>query len=164
MSICGPLFGAVVDVLQAAATAGSIGSGTVKVDPARVYQAAMPQANLQRPSLCIALPTAPYDSSDWGATQNIRNGIFKVQVGLVADVSQDAGVAHPYGDGTNPGILTLADDVANALENGKAAFYAATARLVDYSVSSAAFAKEDALVASATITITFKTRFQAGAR
>lgn len=159
MSIAGPLFGAVVDVLRNAATAAQIA-----VDPKSIYQAQMPSANTQLPAMAIRLPTQPYDSTDWGATQNIRNGVFKVEVGLMAAIPQDASVAHPYGDATTPGILTLTDDVMNALENGKATFFAATGRLVDFAVTSSAFAKEDSLTASATITVIFKTRFQAGSR
>lgn len=159
MSIAGPLFGSVVDVLRNAATATAIA-----VDPKSIYQAQMPTGNPQRPWMAIRLPTSPYDSTVWGASSNVRNGIFKVEVGLLADIPQDATNPHPYGDATTPGILTLVDDVLNALENGRATFMAASPKLVDYAVTASAFQKEDALTASATITIIFATRFTAGAR
>ena len=160
----GPLYGAVVDVLKAAATAGSIGSGAMALDPLKVFEAAVPQSGGQLPLAVVRLPLQPYDSNKWVASGNFKDSLFKVEVALQCNVTLDGSVAHPYGDGTTPGILTLSDDVMNALETAGSTFKAATAKLIDFSVGAAAMQPDAAGTATTIFTITFQVRYVAGNR
>jgi hypothetical protein len=151
------LFAQVVDTLRAAGPAMSI-----PVDPARVFQANVPDMNAQNPTLAVRFPQGPYDTGSWAASSNKRNAIFIVEVGVIANLSSDG--SHPYGDATHPGILTLTADVKNALENDFNTFRAACPQMVDYQLTTTFYVSEDVSIASATITINFAVRFPMGGR
>lgn len=153
------LYAAVVDVLKSAAP-----SLTPAVDPLRVFQVTGQEANAELPWIAARLPI-DYGNSTWVGTGNLQDNLYRVEVGVAAELIGDGNGTHPYGDASTPGPLTLIDSVQDALENARATFLAATPRLVDYSVSAQAFQKQDGTrVVFGTITITFKVRFRAGNR
>lgn len=151
------LFSAVVDVLKSAGPSFSI-----PVDANRVFQVNMPEQNAQLPALAVRLPQNPYDVGKWATTGNKRDAVFTVEVGLICQLPSDG--THPYGDDTHPGILTVSADIKNALENALATFRSATGTMVDFQTTSTMYQSEEPGIASATIAITFLTRYIAGNR
>lgn len=133
------------------------------MEPQDIAMLVSPVGAKQKPYLVVRLPQEPYSSNVWGGSSNLKNGQFIVDVDVVGEVTPDR--AQPYGNEMQMGILNLADDVMDVLENARAALIASSPKVVDYEVTAAAHQQgEDARTIAVTIRLLFKTRFFAGAR
>lgn len=156
-------FNAVQDVIIAACTGGAIA-----VDPGKVFIEAEPQAGGKLPQITIAMPQEPYEDDTWAGSDKLKNSIFKLYVFVVAELNVAATVpgGHPFGDATTPGLLTIADQVCDALDSAYSTLMAASPKNVDVANSSKVFTRNAAGVRQVVtrITVTFKVRFFAGNR
>lgn len=150
-------------VLAALQDAAQGGTGELPVEPGDIAMLVSPMGGQQKPYIVVRLPTEPYTSAAWGGSSNLRNAIFIVDVDVVGETVPEN--PQPYGSDANTGILTLADDVMDVLENAREALLNTTPRLYDYELTAAAHQRgEDARTVSVTIRCSFKIRFFAGRR
>lgn len=160
MAYSAKLFNAVLAIVKAAATGGSI----TGVKATNVFIAALPQAGREKPFIVVRLPQEPFKSSSWGGTGDLRNGMFIVDVDLCDELK--TGQANPFGDDptTSPGLLTRIDQLQDALENGRAAMLAASPKAYDLEMNTTAhLIPADAVTAAvATIRVAIKVRYRAG--
>lgn len=154
-------FNVLVDVLKAAAQGGT---GDLPMEAGDIFAGATPQAGNQRPFLLVRLPQEPYSTFEWGGTSALKTALFVVDVDVVDEVAPER--SQPYGSEALPGILTLADDVMDVLENGRDTILAASGRIVDYAMTASAHSRSegDGRTIVATIRVAFKVRFFAGQR
>lgn len=159
-SLC---FNAVLQVIQAAAAAGTIG-----VDPNSIFQAAQPMAGIALPYIAISLPSEPYENDSWGGTSNLKNGIFQVDVHVVGELRKEdtTPTGHPYGDINYYGILILSDLVQDALDQAYATLKAASPKVVDVFVATTIHGRNsaDARQIVSSTRVKFLIRFFAGQR
>lgn len=160
MSYCANIINAVTQALKDAAQGGT---ADLPMEQGDIAMLVTTQGGKQMPYLNVRLPQEPYSSLVWGGTGNLKNGIFIVDVDVVTEAVPET--AYPYGNDANPGILTLADDVMDVLENAREAIMASSPKLVDYEVTATAHQKgEDSRLVVATVRCAFKIRFFAGNR
>ncbi len=162
MAYSAKIFNVVLKIVKDGVTAGSVQG----VDPLNVFAAALPQAGRQKPFITVRLPQEPFKSSQWGGTGNLRNGMFIVDVDLCDEMKVGDPNVGPFGDDptTSPGLLTRIDQIQDLLENNRAAFLAASLKVVDFEMNTTAhMIPADAVTAAvATIRVAVKVRYTAG--
>ncbi len=146
------------------------GNNTIAVDPKLIFPAAQPMAGVQTPYVMIALPDEPYENDKWAGSSNLKDSLFKVRVIVVAELLKEltTPTGNPYGSETVTGLLTISDQVQDALENAYAALLAASTHVVDVTIGSTAHARigptPDSRQVAAITLVTFRVRFFAGNR
>lgn len=154
-------FNAVSDLLEAAAVAGSIA-----VDPALVVQAV--NALSETPNVQVSLPSIPYENMKWNGSGNQKDSHFICEcwVNAQLDGSRATPGGHAFGDGTAPGLLTIAAQVEDAIENGYATLKAANIRVVDVQLLNTIYTRQvpGSTTVSAVVRVDFWLRYIAGSR
>jgi hypothetical protein len=123
-------------------------------------------SSLAKPFILVRLPRVPYSEESWAATGNKRDARLLIEIVCVAEEKE---AAFPYGkssDAANRGILTLVDDVMNALDNNRGTILSANGKLLDFTLSIADHDKiaEDAKDWQASVLMELKVRFTHGTR
>lgn len=136
------------------------------LEPNHIFAAATAQAGISTPYVVVRLPDQPYRNEVWGATQNVKLGVFIVEIVAVDEVAPDEDF--PYGgDGEgDEGILKLVDDICDLIDNQRAYLLSENPKVYDLATSVMSHTRitAEALEVVGIVRIEFKVRFQAGSR
>jgi hypothetical protein len=122
---------------------------------------------------CMSVLLDPEDSLNeaWAASQSQREGTLKIKIGIMAEEpgKDSLGKPRPYGvssDTARRGILTMMDDVMNAIDLARSFIMGANTRLLDLNMTGSVAGRQGDTRNKwgAEITLTIRARYQAGGR
>lgn len=119
---------------------------------------------LAKPYLIVSLDD-PAASEDWVASKDRRGGTFTIIVVITAGIQDPARPFGLKGDATKRGIVTIAEDVMNQLDNDRATILAADpSKLIDMNLALRGPRPMGEGVWEATVAVIIRPRFTAGQR